>query len=121
MTRRLFYITIACAVFAGMLVAADVSGTWTGSMAFGDQQIALSYTFKQDGAKLTGSVTGPGGELPLAEGKVEGDKLSFSVTVDMNGAPSKFMSTGTIKGEEIELVTKNDAFASPPMTLKRSK
>ena len=121
MTRRPFYIALVCAVFAGTLLAGDISGTWTGNMVFGDNQIPLTYIFKQDGGKLTGSVTGPGGEIPLAEGKVEADKLSFSVTVDMNGAPSKFTSSGTIKGEEIELVTKNDAFASPPMTLKRSK
>ena len=121
MARRLFYIALACVVFAGGLLAGDISGTWTGSMAFGDNQIPLTYSFKQDGAKLTGSVTGPGGEIPLAEGKVEADKLSFSVTVDMNGTPSKFTSTGTIKGEEIVLETKNDAFSSAPMTLKRTK
>jgi hypothetical protein len=121
MTRRLLYTALACLAFTCLLFAADVSGTWTGTMAVGDNQIPLTYTFKQAGAKLSGSVTGPGGEIPLAEGKVEADKLTFSVTVDMNGTQSKFTSTGTIKGEEIELVTKNDAFSSPPMTLKRSK
>jgi hypothetical protein len=121
MTRHLFCIALVCAVFAGTLLAADISGTWTGTMAFGDNQIPLTYVFKQDGAKLTGSVTGPGGDIPLAEGKVEADKLSFHVMVDMGGAQTKIASTGTIKGEEIVLETKSDAFASPPMTLKRSK
>jgi hypothetical protein len=106
---------------ASLLVAGDISGTWTGMMVFGDNQVPLTYSFKQDGAKLTGTVTGPGGDIPLAEGKVEGDKLSFSVTVDMGGNPSKFTSTGTVKGEEIVLETKNEAFSSPPITLKRSK
>ena len=119
--RRLLFLVLACATFGGLLLAGDISGTWTGMMAAGDNQIPLTYKFTQDGAKLTGTVTGPGGDLPLADGKVEGDKLSFSVMVDMGGQPSKFSSTGTIKGEEIVLETKAESFSAPPMTLKRAK
>jgi len=118
---RSLLFALACFTFAGLLLAGDISGTWTGSMSAGDNQIPLTYKFKQDGAKLTGTVTGPGGDLTLADGKVDGDKISFYITVDMGGQPSKFMSTGTVKGEEIVLETKSDAFSAPPMTLKRAK
>ena len=121
MTRRALLCALACFTLAGLLFAGDISGTWTGSMSAGDNQIPLTYKFKQDGAKLTGTVTGPGGDLPLADGKVDGDKISFSITVDRGGQPSQFMSTGTIKGEEIVLETKSDSFSAPPMTLKRAK
>ena len=121
MMSRVLCIPLAAIAFAGLLLAADVSGTWTGTMSFGDSQIPLTYSFKQDGAKLTGTVTGPSGDLPLAEGKVEGDKISFSVTADMNGSPAKFVSQGTVKGEEIVLTTTGGDFASNPMTLKRAK
>lgn len=121
MMRRVLLCAMAFAAFAGLLFAADVTGDWSGTMTFGDSQIPLTYTFKQEGSKLTGAVHGPGGDLPLAEGKVEGDKVSFSVMVDMNGTPSKFVSEGTLKGEEITLQTKGGNMDSAPMTLKRAK
>ncbi len=90
----------------------------------GDNPFTLTYAFKQDGEKLTGTVTGPQGEpLPLNDGKVVGDKLSFNVKVDMGGNPAKFMSEGIIKGDEITLTTKvegGEDFGGP-MILKRVK
>ena len=121
MMRRLFFFALAATFLAGLLFAADITGAWSGTMVFGDNQVPLTYTFKQDGAKLTGTVTGPNGDLPLADGKVEGDKLSFYVMVDMGGNAVKFTAEGAIKGEEIVLVTSAPDFTSPPMTLKRAK
>lgn len=120
MMRRLLLLALASTLLAGLLLAADVSGTWTGMMAFGDNQIPLTYVFKQDGTKLTGTVASPNGDLPLNDGKVEGDKISFYVMVDMGGTPTKFTGTGTLKGEEISLETKTTDFATT-MTLKRAK
>jgi hypothetical protein len=108
-------------LFVALLPAADVSGTWVGMLTFGDNQFNLTYIFKQDGDKLTGVVNGPNGDLPLSDGKVTGDKLSFTITVEVNGNPAKFTSEGTIHGEEIALTTKGGAFGSGSMTLKRSK
>ena len=50
----------------------------------------------------------------------KGDKISFAVSVDMGGNPTKFVSSGTVKGEEIALDTKAGDFVST-MTLKRAK
>jgi hypothetical protein len=121
MIRRLFFAVLACSMFAALLPASDVSGTWVGLMAFGDNQFNLTYIFKQEGDKLTGVVNGPNGDLPLADGQVHGDKLSFAVNVEVNGNPTKFTSEGTLKGEEIVLTTKGGAFGAGSVTLKRSK
>ena len=105
-------------------LAADVTGTWSGVLSMGDNQITLTCKFKQDGSKLTGYVNTPGGDLQLSDGKVDGDKLTFSVTFEMNGNKSKFLSTGAIKGEEITLTTKVENgpdYPSPPLTLKKQK
>lgn len=113
------------AVLAGAVFAADITGTWSGTLSMGDNQVPLTYNFKQDGDKLTGTVVGPQGDpLPLVEGKVDGDQLTFAVKVDMNGDTAKFVSTGTIKGEEIALTTKVEKgpdFPPSTMTLKRTK
>jgi hypothetical protein len=119
---------IALAAGLGALLAlvgwaGDISGTWTGELTGPDGNgFSLTYSFKQDGEKLTGTVAGPQGDpIPLEEGKVEGDKVSFSVHVEFNGG-TKFTSEGTIKGEEITLTTKNES-GNPlgPMTLKKQK
>jgi hypothetical protein len=102
--------------------AADVTGTWKGEVSTPDgNTFSLTYTFKQDGTKLTGTVP-QGDQLPLDNGKVEGDKISFSVKVDMNGGTT-FSSEGTINGDEITLKTKTDSgdMDFPPMTIKRQK
>ena len=105
MTRRVLFATaVLCAIFAGAALAADISGNWSGNLQTGDNPYPLTFAFKQDGEKLTGTVTGPQGQpLPLNDGKVLGDKVSFFVQADMNGSPAKFISEGVIKGEEISL------------------
>ena len=122
-TRRLgtgiLFLLLATAAWA-----ADVTGTWKGEVSTPDgNSFSLTYTFKQDAAKLTGAVLGPQGDpLPIDNGKVEGGKISFSVKVDMNGG-TVFSSEGTIKGDEITLKTKADSgdMDFPPMTIKRQK
>src|SRR5438105_9650960 len=107
MTKHLMRIAVAVAVIAGAAIAADVSGKWTGSMTMGDNQFTLSYDFKQDGEKLTGTVTGPqGNPLALNDGKVEGDKLSFTIQAEGPNGSFKISSEGTIKGDEITLASK---------------
>jgi hypothetical protein len=101
--------------------AGDISGTWTGEINGPNGSIALTYSFKQDGEKLTGTVAGPEGDpIPLEEGKVDGDKISFSVHVDFNGG-TKFTSEGTVKGDEITLNTKSENGDLGPVTLKKQK
>jgi len=89
----------------------------------GDNPFNLTYAFKQDGEKLTGTVTGPQGDpLTINDGKVVGDKVSFNVKVDMGGTPATFASEGVIKGDEITITTKSEGGPDfPPMVLKRVK
>jgi hypothetical protein len=107
-------------------MAADVTGNWTGQLGEpgGDGPTIVCH-FKQDGTKLTGTVEGPQGDpLQIAEGKIEGDKISFSVTVEFGGnGPMKILHEGTVNGDEIKLATKHEGGADGPgpLTLKRSK
>jgi hypothetical protein len=104
--------------------ATDVSGTWTGSFAGpdGGGGMQISFTFKQDGAKLTGTVQGPQGDaMAISNGKVDGDKISF--TVAFNGMTITHDGTVNAAGDEIKLTSKSDQgdFPGGEMTLKRSK
>jgi len=101
--------------------AADVTGAWSGeSKGPNGESFQLTFNFKQDGAKLTGTVTGPQGyPLDITDGKVDGDKIAFKVS--FNGMT--ISHDGVIKGDEIALKTKTDQgdFPGGEMTLKRSK
>jgi hypothetical protein len=123
MTQRILLATgVLCVIFAGAALAADISGTWSGTMQMGDNPLALTFVFKQDGEKLTGTVATPSGDLPLSDGKVVGDKISFYVQADMGGAPTKFISEGVVKGDEITIATKTDGGEDyGSMVLKRFK
>lgn len=103
MTRRILCATaVLCTLFAVSALAADISGNWSGTLQAGGDAIPLAFVFKQDGEKLTGTVTHPQSEpLPLKEGKVQGDKISFNVMAEMNGTPTKFLVQGAVKADEI--------------------
>jgi len=101
--------------------AADVTGTWTAEMTSpnGDS-FQLTFTFKQDGDKLTGTVQGPQGDpIEITNGKVDGDKLSFDVSFN----DTTISHEGVVNGDEIKLSTKSNQpdFPGREMTLKRAK
>jgi hypothetical protein len=111
MQRRNFALLLVLFALAGVAAwATDITGTWTGSMANGNGDFSLTYNFKQDGDKLSGTVIGPQGDpLPLINCRIDGDQVSFAVKVDMGGNATTFSSKGTVKGDEITLTTTNDA------------
>ncbi|HEX3836378.1 MAG TPA: hypothetical protein VHW25_05380 [Steroidobacteraceae bacterium] len=101
--RALAFILLLAAAPA---FAADVDGKWTGSIDTPNGPVQVAYTLKANGATLTGSTTGPDGALiALKNGKVNGDKISFSMDVNMGDAPTTFMYTGVVSATEIKLHT----------------
>ena len=99
---------------------ADVTGTWTGEMGGGNGGFQLSFTLKQDGAKLTGSVQGAQGDpIAISDGKIDGNRISFKVSFK----GTTISHEGTVSGDEIKLTSKADSgnFPGGEMTLKRAK
>lgn len=125
--KRLLYICAALMLTLGTLTAhaaTDFSGNWTGDMKGpdGGAGFTISFTFKQDGTSLTGSVAGPQGDpIPISDGKVDGDKITF--TVSFNGMVIRHAGTFTASadGDSIKLTLKSDdgQFPGGEMTLKR--
>lgn len=122
--RRFAILTVLTGLLAVAAWASDITGTWVGSISGGGNDFTLTYTFKQDGGKFSGTVQGPQGDpLTLIDCKLDGDKIAFAVKVDMGGNVTTFSSKGVIKGEEIALTTTNDGGMDfgGEMTLKRQK
>ena len=91
-----------CAVLA---VAADINGKWVAQVP-GRQGAAqeTTFTFKVDGAALTGAVSNARGEQAITDGKVSGDAISFVTVMSFGGNEMKMLYKGTVAGSEIKFV-----------------
>jgi hypothetical protein len=92
-------------VVSGLAFGADIDGKWTGSIAGPDGNgMAVNYTFKAEGTSLTGFTTGPdNNQVPLKNGKIEGNNISFSIALDMGGQEMKMDFKGVLSGDEIKI------------------
>ena len=111
------------AATAATALAADVTGAWNADSTGPDgQSYPLTFTFKQDGARLTGSVQGPQGDaIEISNGKVDGNNISFQVS--FNGLTITHAGTVNDAGDEIKLSSKADQpdFPVHDLTLKKAK
>ena len=88
---------------AALSFAADVDGKWTGTMNTPNGDVPVNFTFKADGATLNGSTSGPdGAEIKIADGKVDGDKISFTVTFDFGRMPLTMNYSGAVTKDQIK-------------------
>ena len=100
--------------------AADVDGTWSGSIDTPHGPAQISYTFKAEGAVLTGALSLPDGRsIPIKDGEIAGNRISFSLTLDYGAGPTTFNYTGEVSVKELKLHT---SFRDMPIeiTLKKS-
>lgn len=79
----------------------DVTGKWAFNVETSAGAGAPTFTFKQDGEKLTGHYTGTFGEADLT-GTVKGAEITFSFTVDAQGNQLKETYTGTVDKDTVK-------------------
>ena len=114
--------------------AAGLDGTWDGEIpGFDGEPTPISFTFKTDGNKLTGTTPGfEGRNIRIQKGKIDGKDFSFIVkTTGFGGTKMTTEYTGEFFGDTIKLtsITKTEApdrdgpgvsrggdSESPPMT-----
>jgi alpha-galactosidase len=101
----------------------DLTGKWVfektlgeGGPPGGGRFFASSVLeLHQDGPTLTGSMQTHIFEMPLSNGKVEGDTLSFTLVADRAGHKMEVPTTGKVVPEGIEL-TSHPPEGMPPMS-----
>ena len=88
-----------------LIAAADgVDGNWSGAVATPNGDLPVGFTFKADGATLNGSMIGPDGTpAPIANGKIDGNNLTFTVDLNFNGNVFSLSYKGVLDGEQIKL------------------
>ena len=122
MTKKTFLLTIVAAVVALSAAAADVTGKWIAQVPGRDNQTReVVFNFKADGAKLSGTMSGPqGADIAISDGKVDGDSIAFSVKLEFNGNSMVRNYTGTASGDEMKMKSQTQRGAQE-FVAKRAK
>ena len=98
---------------------ANVDGSWdtVTRSPMGDQQATL--TIQSSGDSFTGQYSGAMGTTEIKNGKVDGDKLTWSldITVPM---PMTLTAEATVEGDKLDGQVTAGAFGSFPMTGTRA-
>jgi hypothetical protein len=96
-TRVFLLLALACSV-----LAADFAGKWKATMRppDGGEAMEILFTFKVEGSTVTGTVSGPMGEVAISDGKIEGETLTFKAGPDEN---MQMVHKATISGNEMKI------------------
>jgi hypothetical protein len=128
--KKMLVLTSVALVFfftlSGFMTASaqnkNVAGKWQAEWNAGIGIMTCNYTFKVDGNVLTGNVSaemnGTESESEITDGKIEGDKISFTWVFDKT---VKMVTTGNITGEEIKLTRKPGRYATEEAVAMRIK
>jgi hypothetical protein len=107
--RTILLAFLATLSFTFIALAADATGKWTGEITTGRGPQPFNIELKQSGGTLTGAVVGGrGGDLAIADGKVDGDTITFTTTAaGRDGTPVKTTYTGKVSGDHIDFTRDN--------------
>jgi P pilus assembly chaperone PapD len=104
MKRLLVLMTL----FAATGLAADVSGNWKATAEGPNGTMERTFTFRVDGNKLTGETTSSMfGKSTITDGKIDGENLSFTITVKFQDNEMKLNYKGKVSGNEIKFTVEN--------------
>lgn len=101
----------ACALALAFLFAAapsfaaDVDGKWAGTISVdGAGEFPVAFEFKADGTTLTGTTLSPDGmAVNIKDGKIDGDKITFLVSLDFGGMPLEITYSGVVGPTELKM------------------
>jgi hypothetical protein len=114
MVRKALLAVLFFAFASAALLAADFNGKWTATVESPRGTQTITFNFTVDGAKLTGAVTTPRGEMPISDGKIDGDNISFATVMSRDGNEFKLLYTGKIDGDTIKFTRQFGAAGDRP-------
>ena len=95
---------IGLLLLAAPALAADVDGKWSGTISTPMGDVPVAYEFKAEGTTLKGTTLGfDGSPVPIKDGKVDGNNISFAVSFDFGGMAFDIMYKGVVSPAEIKI------------------
>jgi hypothetical protein len=81
-----------------MAAITGLTGKWAGDLVTPNYTFTLTYDFKVDGEKLTGTVDGPGGTVKIDSGIIKNNDFKFVITTPDG---DRLPTTGKFYGDSI--------------------
>jgi hypothetical protein len=104
------------ALCAFSALAADISGNWKATAEGPNGAMERTFTFKQDGNKVSGETTSTfTGKSTITDGKVEGDTVTFTITAKINDQDVKLNYKGKIAASEIKFTSEMAGGGNAPI------
>jgi hypothetical protein len=96
------------ALLALPALAADVTGTWKATAEGPNGTMERTFVLKVEGNKLTGETTSSMfGKSTISDAKVDGDNLSFTITIKFQDNEMKLNYKGKVSGKEIKFTVES--------------
>ncbi len=120
--KRALSLTGSLLFLAAWLPAADVNGVWKGAFDYNGNSVPLTFNLKSSGEELTGTIDGmPTPAAKIMDGKLQGEAVSFWITIDYQGQPIKLVYKGKVSGDQIQFsFGTEDGSWGTELTAKRS-
>ena len=97
-------LVLAFTLAAAPAFAADVDGKWAGTISTPGGDFPVAFEFKSDGTKLTGTTMSPDGmSINIKDGKIDGEKITFGVSLDFGGMPLDIAYSGVVTDTEMKM------------------
>jgi len=93
-------LALAVGLVAATSAQADMSGGWTLTFEGPNGPVEAAATFKQDGEKITGTLTGPQGDAPVA-GTIKDKAFTFTMSVQTQNGELAIKISGEVAGETL--------------------
>ena len=100
--------------------ATDVTGTWELNVESPMGSRASDAIFTQTGETLGGKMVSPRGEVPLS-GAINGEAITFGLTVNVQGQNLQIDYTGTVTGDTMSGTVVFGSFGDGKWTGKRKQ
>ena len=106
-----FLVSLAFA-YNAFAVSADLTGDWFVKMESPQDTVTYLFNFDVKGDSFTGTVKIKNkkeeGVGQVTDGKIDGDKIAFTLHVPIAGTPSTVSATGTVTGNEMKLTIEGE-------------
>ena len=118
-------IVLAIVAMAGIARADDsATGTWKWTVMAGGNSRDVTLKLKQDGDKLTGTISGRNNDTEITDGSYKDGTVTFSVVRERNGNKFTTKYSGKLSGDTIKGTTefeRNGQTQSRDWEAKREK
>ena len=126
-TIALFLVVFFCATAGAAPV--DLAGQWQAKVEGPQDTVTYVFNFDVKGDSFTGTVRitnkKEGATGQITDGKIDGNKIAFTVHIPINGAPGTASGTGIVSGDQINLTIEgedaHDGHRKMELTINRAK